>query len=136
MRIDHPVVRLPCNLTTPWSICFRQAPPRPRCSTPSNGGPSPRSSNIGPRNAATGWTPTRRPTWSATWRTSLKLRDLEAFAHCHRLAALRAGKILSYADLARDAGLPITTVRRYLRYLDLSYQTLHLPAWSGSPRSV
>src|SRR4029077_5327193 len=62
-----------------------------------------------------------------------QLRDLEAFAHCHRLAALRAGKILSYADLARDAGLPITTVRRYLRYLDLSYQTLHLPAWSGNP---
>jgi uncharacterized protein len=62
-----------------------------------------------------------------------QLRDLEAFAHCHRLAALRAGKILSYADLARDAGLPITTVRRYLRYLDLSYQTLHLSAWSGNP---
>lgn len=61
------------------------------------------------------------------------LRDLEAFAHCHRLAALRAGSLLSYSDLARDAGLPVTTVRRYLRYLDLSYQTLHLPAWAGNP---
>ncbi len=62
-----------------------------------------------------------------------QLRDLEAFAHCHRLASLRAGKILSYSELARDAGLPVTTVRRYLRYLDLSYQTFHLPAWSGNP---
>ena len=61
-----------------------------------------------------------------------QLRDLESFILCHRLASLRAGKILSYSELARDAGLPVTTVRRYLRYLDLSYQTLHLPAWSGN----
>jgi predicted AAA+ superfamily ATPase len=62
-----------------------------------------------------------------------QLRDLEAFSLCHRLASLRAGQILSYSELARDAGLPVTTVRRYLRYLELSYQTLHLPAWAGNP---
>lgn len=62
-----------------------------------------------------------------------KLRDLEAFSHCHRLAALRAGGILSYSELARDAGLPVSTVRRYLRYLELSYQIVHLPAWAGNP---
>jgi predicted AAA+ superfamily ATPase len=62
-----------------------------------------------------------------------QLRDLEAFALCHRLASLRAGRLLHYSELARDAGLPVTTARRYLRYLDLSYQTLHLPAWSGNP---
>ncbi|MCU0292886.1 MAG: ATP-binding protein [Thermoanaerobaculaceae bacterium] len=61
-----------------------------------------------------------------------RLRDLETFATCHRLAALRAALLLSYSDLARDAGLPVTTVRRYLSYLDLSYQTLHLPPWSGN----
>ena len=62
-----------------------------------------------------------------------QLRDLEAFTQCHRLAALRAGRILSYSELARDAGLPVTTVRRYLRYLELSYQTIHLSAWAGNP---
>ena len=62
-----------------------------------------------------------------------QLRDLEAFTHCHRRAALRVGRILSYSELARDAGLPVTTVRRYLRYLELSYQTIHLPAWAGNP---
>ncbi len=34
------------------------------------------------------------------------------------------------ADLARDASLPVTSVRRYLRYLELSYQSLRLPPWS------
>jgi hypothetical protein len=62
-----------------------------------------------------------------------RLRDLEAFVTCHRLAALRAGCLLSYSDLARDAGVPVTTVRRYLRYLELSYQTLRLPPWAGNP---
>lgn len=62
-----------------------------------------------------------------------QLRDLEAFTLCHRLASLRTGQILSYSELARDAGLPVTSVRRYLRYLDLSYQTFHLPAWAGNP---
>ena len=62
-----------------------------------------------------------------------RLRDLDAFTACHRLAALRAGQILSFSELARDAGLPVTTVRRYLRYLEISYQTFHLAAWSGNP---
>jgi len=61
------------------------------------------------------------------------LRDLDPFLTCHRLAALRAGCLLSYSELARDVGLPVTTVRRYLRYLELSYQTLRLPAWAGNP---
>jgi hypothetical protein len=62
-----------------------------------------------------------------------QLRHLEAFTLCHRLASLRAGRILSYSELARDAALPVTTVRRYLRYLELSYQIFHLPAWAGNP---
>lgn len=66
-------------------------------------------------------------------RDIARLRDLDTFSICHRLAALRAGRILSFSDLARDAAIPVTTVRRYLRYLDLSYQTLLLPAWSGNP---
>ncbi len=62
-----------------------------------------------------------------------RLRDLEPFLLCHRLAALRAARILSYSELARDAGISVATVRRYLRYLELSYQILFLPAWAGNP---
>jgi len=62
-----------------------------------------------------------------------RLRDLESFSSLQRLAALRAGRILSYSDLSRDAGLSVSTGRRYLRYLELSYQVFPLPAWSGNP---
>jgi predicted AAA+ superfamily ATPase len=61
-----------------------------------------------------------------------RLRDLQAFTTCHRLAALRAGCLLQYSDLARDAGVPATTTKSYLRYLELSYQTIRLPAWSAN----
>lgn len=53
-----------------------------------------------------------------------RLRDLGPFTNCHRLASLRTGRIVSYSEIARDAGLPVTTVRRYLGYLELSYQDL------------
>jgi len=62
-----------------------------------------------------------------------RLRDLEPFLLCHRLSALRAARILSYSELARDAGLSVATVRRYLYYLELSYQILFLPAWTENP---
>lgn len=62
-----------------------------------------------------------------------RLRDLEPFSTCHRLASLRAGRILSYSEIARDAGLPVTTVRRYLGYLELSYQTFRLNPWAKNP---
>jgi predicted AAA+ superfamily ATPase len=62
-----------------------------------------------------------------------RLRDLEPFSTCHRLASLRTGRILSYSEIARDAGLPVTTVRRYLGYLELSYQTFRLNPWAKNP---
>jgi hypothetical protein len=63
-------------------------------------------------------------------RDLAQLRNLDTFTACHRLAALRAGRILSFSELARDAALPVSTARRYLRYLELSYQTFRLNAWA------
>jgi predicted AAA+ superfamily ATPase len=57
----------------------------------------------------------------------VRLRDLEPFRSLQRLCMLRSGQLLSIADLGRDAGLSPTTVRRYLEYLNLSYQVLLLP---------
>ncbi len=55
-----------------------------------------------------------------------RLNDLAPFRKFQRLAALRAGMLLNYSELARDAGISIDTARRYLEYLRLSYQTVLL----------
>jgi uncharacterized protein len=53
-----------------------------------------------------------------------QLGDLGAFRTLERLCMLRSGCLLSYADLARDAGISPATARRYLGYLEASYQIL------------
>ncbi len=55
-----------------------------------------------------------------------RLADLEPFRGLQSLCALRTGQLLSYAELARDAGIAPATARRYLTYLDLSYQVVLL----------
>jgi len=59
-----------------------------------------------------------------------RLNDLSPFRKFQRLAALRSGQLLSYAELGRDAGVSADTARRYLEYLRLSYQNLTLPPFS------
>ena len=66
---------------------------------------------------------------------SVRLRDLEPFHRFQRLAAFRTGGLLSYADLARDAGTSPGTARNYLEYLRLSYQAFLLPPFSGESAS-
>lgn len=51
-----------------------------------------------------------------------RINDLMPFKRFQQLAALRSTGLISYSDLARDAGLGIETARRYLEYLRLSYQ--------------
>lgn len=55
-----------------------------------------------------------------------RVDDWEPFRRFTRLAALRSGQLLSYADLARDAGLSPGTARNYFQYLTLSYQAFTL----------
>ncbi|MDY6952654.1 MAG: ATP-binding protein [Thermodesulfobacteriota bacterium] len=55
-----------------------------------------------------------------------RLDDLVPFRTFQRLSALRSAQLLNYSELSRDAGLSVDTARRYLQYLDLSYQTVLL----------
>lgn len=55
-----------------------------------------------------------------------RLDDLAPFRRFIRLAALRSGQLLSYADLSRDAGVSPNTARNYLNYLSQSYQVFLL----------
>ena len=57
------------------------------------------------------------------------LRDLEPFVRLQRYVAFQTGAILNYSGLAQQIGISTKTVQRYIRYLEMSYQTLILPAW-------
>jgi uncharacterized protein len=59
-----------------------------------------------------------------------RLNDLLPFRRFQRLCALRSGKLLSFSELARDAGLSVTTSRRYIEYLRISYQAFLLSPWA------
>ena len=59
-----------------------------------------------------------------------RLSDLVPFRRFQRLCALRSGQLLSFSELARDAGLSVATSRRYIEYLGLSYQAFLLPPYA------
>lgn len=58
------------------------------------------------------------------------VQDLVAFQRLMQLAALRVGGVLNQSDLARDAGLPVSTAQRYLDLLVTSYQMVRVPAYA------
>ncbi len=55
-----------------------------------------------------------------------RLDDLTPFRKFQQLSALRSGCLLNYSELGRDAGLSVDTAKRYLEYLQISYQTITL----------
>lgn len=59
-----------------------------------------------------------------------RLDDLKPFRRFQKLAALRSGQMLSFSELARDAGVAVETARRYMEYLRLSYQAFLLQPFS------
>lgn len=58
------------------------------------------------------------------------LRDLKPFAKLQKTMAAQTAQIINYASVATDIGVSSNTVQRYIEYLNLSYQTITLPAWS------
>lgn len=55
-----------------------------------------------------------------------RLDDLMPFRKFQKLSALRSGMLLNYSELARDTGVSVDTARRYLEYLNISYQAVLL----------
>jgi len=81
----------------------------------------------------------RRPQWLKSYESTYlerdlgdlaRLDDLKPFRRFQQLAALRSGQMLSFSELARDAGMAVETARRYLEYLRLSYQAFLLQPFS------
>jgi len=76
-----------------------------------------------------------RATWLRDFRTTYLERDLadlgrvadvDQFALAQNLLAARTGQILSYSEVSRDLGVAVNTVKRYVRFLEISYQVFLL----------
>jgi hypothetical protein len=55
-----------------------------------------------------------------------RVADLDQFALAQNLLAARTARLLSYSEVARELGVAVNTVKRYVRFLELSYQVLLL----------
>jgi len=75
--------------------------------------------------------PDARREWFSAYRQTYLERDLfniQAIEHVPdfnrllTLAAARTGRLLNMSDLARDVGLPFSTLRRYIGILETTYQ--------------
>lgn len=67
-------------------------------------------------------------------RQALNVGDLRDFDRLVRAAALRAGQLLSYADIARDVGIAPNTAKRWLSVLAASQQIFLLEPYHRQQR--
>lgn len=63
-------------------------------------------------------------------RDLASFRDLEPFIQFQRYLAINTGCLINASSIANRLGMTYKTVQRYIRYLEISYQAVVLPAWS------
>ena len=63
-------------------------------------------------------------------RDLASFRDLEPFVKLQRYLAINTGNLVNATAIATRLGLTSKTIQRYIRYFELSYQAILLPAWS------
>jgi predicted AAA+ superfamily ATPase len=66
-------------------------------------------------------------------RDLVNFRDLEPFVKLQRYLANTTGSLVNYSSIAKETGVSVPTVQRYVRYLEISYQSVTLPAWFSNP---
>jgi len=62
-----------------------------------------------------------------------QLERLEPFVRAQKVAAHRTSACVNYADMARAADVSPVLMKQFLRYLEISYQVVLLPAWTRNP---
>jgi predicted AAA+ superfamily ATPase len=60
-------------------------------------------------------------------------RDLEPFVKLQRYLVNITGGVVNFSSIAKETGVSVPTVQRYVRYMELSYQVFLLPAWFANP---
>lgn len=63
-------------------------------------------------------------------RDLASFRELEPFVILQRALAVQTAQTINASTLAAQVGLSSKTVQRYIQYLNISYQTISLQAWS------
>jgi len=66
-------------------------------------------------------------------RDLASFRDLEPFVKLQRYLAENTAQLVNTTAIANQIGLTSKTIQRYIRYFELSYQSVILPAWSKNP---
>ena len=66
-------------------------------------------------------------------RDLVNFRDLEPFIKLQRFLANTTGSLVNYSSIAKETGVSVPTVQRYVRYMEISYQSVTLPAWFSNP---
>lgn len=60
-------------------------------------------------------------------------RDLEPFVRLQQYLACTTGQLINHSSVAKETGVTVPTVQRYVKYMELSYQIISLPAWFANP---
>lgn len=63
-------------------------------------------------------------------RDLASFRDLQPFIKLQRYLAINTGNLINATAVATQLGINSKTVQRYIRYFELSYQLITLPAWA------
>jgi len=66
-------------------------------------------------------------------RDLASFRDLDPFIKLQRYLANFTGQLVNYSSMAKETGVSVPTIQRYVRYMEISYQTVILPAWFANP---
>jgi len=85
--------------------------------------------------------PDRRAAWFRSYVETILRREVRDLANIEGLSQLpqllsliaaRSGSTMSYADIARSAQIPQSTLKRYLALLEATFLVHRVPAWSGN----
>ena len=67
-------------------------------------------------------------------RDLAEIRNLEPFVLAQQMSARLTGELVNYSSLAKEAGITAKTARRFLQYLQMSYQVVLLQPWFRNSR--
>ncbi len=62
-------------------------------------------------------------------RDLANFRSLEPFVKVQQMSALMTGQLINVSQFGNEADVNIKTAKRFLQYLEISYQTIYLQSW-------